>query len=335
MSLLQATAFCKITSILTVTIHVSVNPMLGPSAETLLRLGAKDSYLIVMEEQIWRLVTPMVLHAGLIHFILNMFALWFVGKAIEQIHGFFPAVVQFVVPAIGGTILSAIFLPEYITVGASGGIFGLIGAAISDIIMNWNLLFNEFVNERGARLSHARVLIVLFIDIVLNCLIGLTPFIDNFTHLGGMIYGFLCGMSTIQLVSPKFFGDERERCHKFKLFFFRSVGLLVCMAGIIASSVVLFSGDGVKNPCPSCTKLSCIAFPPWKEKTEKWWYCDNCNQASAEGTIDTATGKFIALNMMCPTSGSIETIDVDESWPQTEFGLEGMLPDLCREHCLW
>jgi len=79
----------------------------------------------------------MVLHAGLIHYLLNMFALWYVGKAIEQIHGFFPSLVIFVVSAVGGTILSAIFLPEYITVGASGGIFGLIGACISDIVLNW------------------------------------------------------------------------------------------------------------------------------------------------------------------------------------------------------
>lgn len=54
--------------------------MIGPSADTLLRLGAKDTYLIVIEAEIFRLVSPMVLHAGLIHFFLNMFALWFVGK---------------------------------------------------------------------------------------------------------------------------------------------------------------------------------------------------------------------------------------------------------------
>ena len=52
---------------------ISVNPMIGPSADTLLRLGAKDSYSIVHEQEIWRLVSPMVLHAGLIHYILNMF----------------------------------------------------------------------------------------------------------------------------------------------------------------------------------------------------------------------------------------------------------------------
>ena len=210
----------------------------------------------------------------------------------------------------------------------------MIGACTADIAMNWNLLFNEFVNERGTRLSHARVLVVLFLDIVLNCLIGLTPFVDNFTHLGGMIYGFLCGLSTITLISPRFFGDERHCVHKCKVLFFRSFGLFVCMAGIIASSVVLFSGDGDTNPCTSCTYMSCISFPPWTGKNEKWWYCDDCSRASAEGTLDTATGKFIELNISCP-NGSTETVDVDPSWPQDEIGLEGILPNLCREHCLW
>ncbi|KAL3794372.1 hypothetical protein HJC23_012909 [Cyclotella cryptica] len=321
---------------------ITVNPMIGPSAETLLRLGAKDSYSIVHDNEIWRLASPMVLHAGLIHYILNMFALWYVGKAVELIHGHFQAIVQFVVPAIGGTILSAIFLPQYITVGASGGIFGLIGACISDvnvlsthpadIVMNWNLLFNEFVNERGARISHARVLMVLFLDIIVNCLLGLTPFVDNFTHLGGMIYGFLCGLSTIQMVSLRFFGDDRHCAHKAKLFIFRFLGLIISIAGIITSSIFLFSGDGVTNPCPSCTYMSCIAFPPWTGKNDKWWYCDECSQATAEGTLNTATGKFIEMDLTCPDE-TIVNVKLDETWPQDEVGLEAMLPMLCRERC--
>jgi len=76
-----------------------------------------------------------------------MFALWFVGKAIEQIHGFFPAVVQFVVSAVGGTILSAIFLPEYITVGASGGIFGLIGGCIAGELCVYDRVYTCIINH--------------------------------------------------------------------------------------------------------------------------------------------------------------------------------------------
>jgi hypothetical protein len=71
----------------------------------------------------------------------NMLALWYVGAAIEMTHGWVAAAIIFTISAVGGAILSAIFLPEeYITVGASGGIFGFIGTCLADIIMNPKLL---------------------------------------------------------------------------------------------------------------------------------------------------------------------------------------------------
>lgn len=164
---------------------ISTNPMFGPSSATLVVMGAKDSYKIVNDGEVWRILTTMVLHAGMIHYVLNMLALWFVGKAIEQCHGFFASMLLFVAPAIGGTILSAIFLPNFITVGASGGIFGLIGACLADIYLNWGLLFNDLVNGPGNeknKFGHVTVLVVLLLDIIVNCVIGLTPFVDNFTR---------------------------------------------------------------------------------------------------------------------------------------------------------
>jgi len=156
--------------------------MIGPSAGTLIRMGAKDSNLIVNENEGWRLLSSTVLHAGVVHYFINTLALWFVGKAIESTHGMIAASVMFVVPAIGGTVLSAIFLPEYITVGASGGIFGLIGACLSDIMMNWKLLFSDIVTENSNRHRHAMVVVFLLLDVALNCIIGLTPYVDNFTR---------------------------------------------------------------------------------------------------------------------------------------------------------
>lgn len=108
------------------------NPMIGPSAETLLRMGAKDSYLIVNENEAWRLLSSTVLHAGIFHFLVNMLALWFVGAAIETSHGFVAATILFVLPAVGGTILSAIFLPEYITVGTCGQLADMLLCTICD-----------------------------------------------------------------------------------------------------------------------------------------------------------------------------------------------------------
>lgn len=58
----------------------------------------------------------------------------------------------------------------------------MIGACLSDIMMNWKLLFSDFVTENGKRHKHAMVVVFLFLDIVLNCIIGLTPYVDNFTR---------------------------------------------------------------------------------------------------------------------------------------------------------
>jgi membrane associated rhomboid family serine protease len=145
---------------------LSINPMIGPSAQTLIRMGAKQTSLIVEQGEWYRLFSPMVLHAGLIHYFLNMTALWFIGRAVEQCHGFAAAVILFIIPAVGGTILSAIFLSEYISVGASGGIFGLIGACIADICMNWSLLFSKHVNasDEGVRFRHMKVRFLLLLS---------------------------------------------------------------------------------------------------------------------------------------------------------------------------
>jgi membrane associated rhomboid family serine protease len=117
-----------------------------------------------------------------VHYFINMLALWFVGAAIEMSHGWFASMVIFTLSAVGGTILSAIFLPGYITVGASGGIFGFIGACLADILMNWRLLFSDFVTEHGKKHRHVVVVIVLLLDIALNSIIGLTPFVDNYNR---------------------------------------------------------------------------------------------------------------------------------------------------------
>jgi membrane associated rhomboid family serine protease len=160
--------FCTIMLIASIGVNgwkvesMSVNPMVGPSADTLLKLGAKQSSLIVNEGQWYRLFSPMVLHAGIIHYCLNMAALWFVGSAIEKSHGVINAAIAFIIAGVGGTVLSAVFLPQYISVGASGGIFGFIGMCMSDICVNWSLIFMKHSDtESNSRCRHSMVIIWL------------------------------------------------------------------------------------------------------------------------------------------------------------------------------
>eukprot|EP00980_Cylindrotheca_fusiformis_P013505 scaffold3450_cov114-Cylindrotheca_fusiformis.AAC.10 len=321
---------------------LEVNPMIGPSAQNLIRMGAKDSYMIVNENEAWRLLSATLLHAGLVHYFINTLALWFVGKAIETSHGMMAAAILFVIPAIGGTILSAIFLPEYISVGASGGIFGLIGACLSDIIMNWKLLFSDFVSENGKKHRHAMVVVFLLLDIALNCIIGLTPYVDNFTHLGGMGLGLLCGLSTMERLPSDFFGMEESCWSRTKqavstenkcvlsqrlVVSHNSYGLFHNSHDeVIVTAIILLQGDGQSTPCPSCTWLSCVPFPPASD--EKWWYCDDCGRVTAE----IVQSPSLHLLLECPSGNSV-AVGLDSDSPVDKQKLEKELPSYCRDYC--
>ena len=151
--------------------------------------------------------------------------------------------------------------------------------------------------------------------------------------MGGMIFGFLCGMSTMERVSSDFFGVEEKRCWStFKNIFARFFGLIISIAGIMAATIILLEGDGVTNPCESCSALSCISFPPWNPQDNRWWYCDDCSQVTAEARINPATGVFHALDMTCP-DGTIESIDLSDLGSKDKAWLERNLPNFCRQNC--
>lgn len=185
---------------------LDVNPMVGPSADTLILMGAKEATQIVNELEWWRLLTSSLLHVryfcvvthkrfccvcavyhvpstGWFVALRHQYARFrFVGPAIEMSHGWFATLLIFGLSALGGSILNALFLAKAISVGASGGIFGFIGTCLADIIMNWRLLFCDVVIENGTKQRHAIVVVVLLFDIVLNSIIGLTPYIDNYNR---------------------------------------------------------------------------------------------------------------------------------------------------------
>ena len=307
---------------------ISDNPMIGPSAETLIKMGAKQTSLIVEENESWRLVSSTVLHAGLVHYLINMLALWFVGGAIETSHGWFAAALIFTVSALGGAIMSAIFLPEYITVGASGGIFGFIGACIADILANWKLLFSDHVTEGGKKHRHIFVVVVLILDIALNSIIGLTPYVDNFTHLGGMAYGFLCGLSTMERLSSDFFGMEEGWVTRAKRFVIRFFGIIISVVSLIVTLVLLLNMDPGSNPCPGCTWLSCVPFPPWESDSSKWWYCDDCATVTAE----IVQQPYRHLELDCP-GGDEVMVNLTTAELANRKQLQKDLPKYCRSFC--
>lgn len=317
---------------------MSENPMIGPSPEALIRAGARYTPLIIDEGQWFRIFSPIFLHAGLIHYAINMAALWFIGGAVEQTHGIINAMVLFFIPGIGGNILSSICLPQYISVGASGGIFGLIGGCLADIVMHWQLLFmrteDQGLNsqsdlvERSPRRDNAIAVIWLVVDVLVNIIIGFTPYVDNFCHLGGLVYGFACGWTAIEPLAVKFFGVRDAKWTRVWKVATRFCGLIFSMVMIVATIGILASMSTATSPCSNCRYISCIPFPPFRE--DKWWYCDDCSYVTAnlfnEGPDSSV---FTRIEITCPNK-VIESIPINET---DSNEISRRLPTYCREWC--
>ncbi|MEG1003383.1 rhomboid family intramembrane serine protease [Clostridium sp.] len=144
----------------------------------LVKYGAKVNYLI-NEGEIWRLVTCSFLHGGLMHIVFNMYSLFVVGSVVEKIFGVKKYLSIYFVSAITSSALSYFLAPDTISVGASGAIFGVLGAF---------LLFALKEKEHLQKGVIGNVVAV----IALNLYIGITSSnIDNLGHIGGFVGGFL------------------------------------------------------------------------------------------------------------------------------------------------
>jgi membrane associated rhomboid family serine protease len=124
------------------------NPTIGPPASILDDMGAKNTAKIQAGEW-WRLITPVFLHAGLIHLFLNMVMVLRLGFSMEEAFGSSKVASIYFASGVSGVVCSAVFLKNQLSVGASGALYGLLGALLADIIQNYKskLIVMRFLNR--------------------------------------------------------------------------------------------------------------------------------------------------------------------------------------------
>lgn len=147
------------------------------STETLVKFGAKLSYKIVDGEW-YRLFTVMFLHADFTHLLFNMVALLQLGYETEMIFGKAKFLIIYFVSGLFGSLASFMWSPS-VSVGASGAIFGLMGANIYLFTLN---------PEVYKRIFGYQMLGVLGINLVYGLM---NTSIDDSAHIGGLIGGFI------------------------------------------------------------------------------------------------------------------------------------------------
>lgn len=163
----------------------------GIHTDTLINFGAKYNYGIV-EGQWWRFVTPMFIHLDLMHLLFNMSALLVLSRTLEGIFGTGKLLSIYFVSGVAGVILSFAF-NDSISAGASGAIFGLLGAHVTLFLRNRTVYKHIFGMD-------------FLILIAINLGYGLVNTqIDDFGHLGGLIAGVLMAYAVgIQKEKPSF-----------------------------------------------------------------------------------------------------------------------------------
>lgn len=180
--------------------------------QALIRFGAKYDVLI-WSGQYWRLVTPIFLHAGLVHLLLNTYALYSLGVGVEYLFGRGRFLAIYLVAGVISTVTSLIFSPS-LSVGASGAIFGLFGAFVYFAIAN---------RRRIGRGVWSSILPPLLINLGFGLV---NPGIDNYAHVGGL----LGGLGTSYIVAPR----TAERPWRKAL---ASVLIVAVFAGAVAFSL--------------------------------------------------------------------------------------------------
>jgi len=155
-------------------------------------LGA-DQRSLVLAGQFWRPLTSMFLHAGWLHLLLNGWALYQLGALFELLIGSASMLTVFMVSGLAGSLTSLVFTHGP-SVGASGAIFGLMGALISFLLRRREMLTPFAKSLLGQLVLWAGINVVFGFS---------TPGIDNAAHLGGCAAGLLLGLLLKPHVQPR------------------------------------------------------------------------------------------------------------------------------------
>ncbi|KAI0348364.1 rhomboid-domain-containing protein [Trametopsis cervina] len=254
--------------------HPVVNPMLGPSQSALINAGARfppcmkevqglplstpfaclndtqnpPDRLCPLEEvcgfsgfhetepnQWFRFITPVFLHAGIIHFALNMLAQLTASAEVEKEMGSAGFLLLYVAAGIFGNVLGGNFaLVAAPSVGASGAIFGTVAVNWIDLFFHWKYTYRP-----------GRKLILMIIELIIGLAVGFIP-----SHIGGFLMGLLVGMILYPIISA-------SRRHQIITW-----GLRVAAVPLaVVLFVVLIRNFYTSDPyaaCSWCRYLSCI-----------------------------------------------------------------------------
>lgn len=134
----------------------------------------------------WRILTGAALHGGILHLFLNSYAFFSFGRLFEGLSNRAHLPIVFLLAAVGGGVLSLLFKPEGASVGASGGILGVVS-----YLAVYTFARRQFVSPAFRKDMLVNIGFILAFGLVLY------DVIDNYGHIGGMAVGAIYALIQI------------------------------------------------------------------------------------------------------------------------------------------
>jgi membrane associated rhomboid family serine protease len=155
-----------------------------PDSENPVYPGSAGLHQANAPDQWFRFITPMFLHAGIIHIGFNMLLQITLGREMEIAIGPIRFFLVYVCSGIFGFVLGGNFAATGIaSTGASGALFGILALTLLDLLYTWS--------ERRKPWND---LAFIMLDVVISFILGLLPGLDNFSHIGGFFMGLVLGI---------------------------------------------------------------------------------------------------------------------------------------------
>ncbi|KAI5058260.1 hypothetical protein GOP47_0026430 [Adiantum capillus-veneris] len=250
------------------------NPLIGPSSSTLLKMGGLSWVTVAQSHQFWRLLSCLWLHAGLVHLVVNIICLLFIGIKLEQEFGCGRLGSIYFLSGLGGSLYGELFLQRRVSAGASIPLFGLLGAMLSELITNFSRYNSKFAP-----------LTTIILLCLVNLAIGIFPHNDNFSHFWGFLFGLLLGFVFLMepqqgwnKITPPSTNPEGTSKYKGYQIMLWVGAVILLVAGFIVGVVLAVRGVDGSAHCWWCHYLSCVPSP--------WWDCDAVESSSERPTCN-------------------------------------------------
>ncbi len=183
--------------------------------------------LLTTQGEWWRLLTAAFLHWNLLHLALNLWVLWHAGRLVERLYGSARFAGIYLASGVLGSLASTLWNPALASAGASGAVFGVLGAMLACMLTDRGLPRVVVKAHRWSTLGF----------VLLNLLLGaISVGVDNAAHIGGLVTGFTLGW----VLARPLASDRREHLAAARATF------AIALVGI----VLALGTHALKSPTP-------------------------------------------------------------------------------------